>query len=90
MPHDLKGHWISPEQQQELIEIIENTPWPVTRTCRVLGLNPDRYYRWRKRMEEGSPVSGKKPLRPHALLPEEKDKIAPGAPGPVGKDGISK
>jgi len=26
-------------------------------------------------MEEGSPVAGKKPLRPHALLPEEKDKI---------------
>jgi len=57
------------------MKIIENTCWPVARTCRVLGLNPDRYYRWRKHMGEGSPVSGKKPFRPHALLPEEKDKI---------------
>lgn len=61
--------------QQELIKIIDETPWPVAKTCRVLGLNPDRYYRWYRRLEEGNPVSGRKPLRPHKLLPEEKDAV---------------
>lgn len=75
MPNDLKGFWLSPEQQQKLIKIIAETSWPIAKTCRALGLNPDRYYRWYKQIKEGSPVAGKKPLRPHALLPEEKDAI---------------
>ncbi|WP_134080004.1 MULTISPECIES: transposase [Petrotoga] len=69
MSGSLKGKHFSPQIKQALIKLIQETKWPVYKTCKVLKLNPNRYYRWLREKEV------KKPLRAHSLLTEEKEAI---------------
>lgn len=48
--------------------------WSIQKACKVIGLNPDRYYAWKRKEDE--PIStGGELLRVHRLLPEEKEAI---------------
>lgn len=48
--------------------------WSIQKACKTLGLNPDRYYAWR-RHEDYSITPSTELLRVHRLLPEEKEAI---------------
>lgn len=43
------------------------------KACKTIGLNPDRYYAWKRKEDE--PASSSGVLRVHRLLPEEKEAI---------------
>ena len=60
--------------KRELIEAIEAAPFSALQACRVLGLNPDRFYQWRAResLIDKPPLAK---LAPHKLLKEEQEEI---------------
>jgi transposase InsO family protein len=60
--------------KRELIEAVEATPFSALQACRVLGLNPDRFYQWRSResLIDKPPLAK---LTPHKLLKEEQEEI---------------
>lgn len=62
------------------MDIIEESEFTIKKTCEILKLNPDRYYRWRRRFNNNG-LAGLKNHKsnpgscPHSLLEEEKQKI---------------
>ena len=61
------------------MELIASLPWPGNKSCRVLKLKRGRYWRWKNRydgtlssLEDRAPIAQ---IRPHALLPEERQEI---------------
>jgi len=63
-----------------LINLIESCGLSVARTCEIIGLNPDRYYRWRRSLKEVGPQAlANKKARPescpHKLLEGERQEI---------------
>ena len=60
--------------KQELIEAIEAAPFSALQACKVLGLNADRFYRWRMRdsLIDKPPIAK---LSPHKLLTSEQEEI---------------
>jgi len=60
--------------KRELIEAVEASPFSALEACRVLGLNPDRFYQWRVResLIDKPPLAR---LTPHKLLKEEQEEI---------------
>lgn len=74
----IKGTWLNEEIKHALICAIDeaafNKGWSINKACKVIGLNPDRYYAWKRKDDDPIPPSGV-PLRVHRLLPEEKEAI---------------
>ena len=60
--------------KRELIEAVEGAPFSALQACRVLELNPDRFYQWRAResLIDKPPLAK---LTPHKLLKEEQEEI---------------
>ena len=60
--------------KRELIEAVEVVPLSALQACRVLGLNPDRFYQWRIResLIDKPPLAK---LTPHKLLKLEQEEI---------------
>lgn len=60
--------------KRELIEAVEAAPFSALQACKVLGLNPDRFYQWRAResLIDKPPLAK---LAPHKLLKEEQEEI---------------
>ena len=58
----------------ELIQAIESAPFSALQACRLLGLNPDRFYQWRAResLVDDPPIAK---TIPHRLLEEEQAEI---------------
>ncbi len=60
--------------KRELIEAVESAPFSALQACKVLGLNPDRFYQWRSResLIDKPPLAR---LAPHKLLKAEREEI---------------
>jgi hypothetical protein len=57
------------------MQLIEEVDWLVTKACRVLELNPDRFYRWQRAWRREKPAYNRKPFHPHAILPKGREAI---------------
>ena len=57
-----------------MIESIESSPFSALQACEILGLNADRFYRWRTRdsLVDKAPIAK---LAPHKLLTSEQKEI---------------
>jgi len=77
---DLKNKWLSAQQKRQLMDIIEESNLSIKDTCRILELNSDRYYRWRRQFNlegiDGLKNNKSTPAKcPHSLLEEERKAI---------------
>jgi hypothetical protein len=56
------------------MEAVSGVPFSALQACRVLGLNPDRFYQWRAResLIDKLPLAK---LAPHKLLKAEREEI---------------
>ncbi|NQS89122.1 helix-turn-helix domain-containing protein, partial [Patescibacteria group bacterium] len=44
----ISGYRLDTHLKKELMDVMENSLLPAKRACRILGLKPKRFYRWRK------------------------------------------
>lgn len=74
----ITGTWLPEETKQTLMLVIEEASfhrrWSIKKACETIGLNPDRYYAWKRKEDDPAPPCDQL-LRVHRLLPEEKDAV---------------
>ena len=77
----IEGAWVSEEQKEEILVIIEQSKekgLSITRTCVFFQINRRRVVRWRTMKKNGQSLENLKPgpTEPlHRLLPEEKNAV---------------